>query len=332
VHLIALPVALVVSVICTPLVIRVLLGRDVMDVPSARSSHDRPIPRGGGVAVAVASVSALMFGWAITGTGNQALLVGALGFGLIGLADDVRSRSTVPRLVAQTVVAVASVALLWQHVSLSPSLLIITGAVAAVALVAFVNAFNFMDGINGISVAQSAVGGLAWMVIGLTADVDQLVIGGAALAGAALGFAPFNVPTAQVFLGDVGAYFLGATMGVLALIGLVEGLPPEAVIAPMLIYLLDTGTTLLWRVRNGEQWDQPHRQHVYQRLTDAGWSHVRTALFAAAIIGLCALLGGLTVGGSRTARVIADVGLVLAVFAYLDWPEDARSGPEPSVS
>ena len=335
-HLLALPIAASVSLLLTPLAIRVLLKREVMDVPTGRSSHSRPIPRGGGVAVALAAVSALLLVWQFTGTGNPSLVVGGIGFGLIGLADDIRSRSALLRLAAQTFVAAAAVVTLWIQLDMAPVWWMLSAIAGALALVAFVNAFNFMDGINGISVAQSAVGGLAWMVIGVTGDVDQLVVGGAALAGAAIGFAPYNVIKARVFLGDVGAYFLGASMGVLALIGLSEGLPPEAVVAPMLIYLLDTGTTLLWRIRNGERWDQPHRHHVYQRLTDAGWSHVRTALFAAAIIGLCALLGGLTVGGSWSARLIADVGLVLAVFAYLDWPEHhrtpsrVRSAPAPT--
>ena len=114
-------------------------------------------------------------------------------------------------------------------------------------------------------------------------------------------------------------------MAALAVIGIRAGLPPEAVLAPMAIYVVDTGTTLWWRIRAGESWSQPHRYHVYQRLTDQGWSHGSTAVFAACAIGICAYLGGLTVGTSLSGRLAADTGLVLALVAYLNRPKMART-------
>jgi UDP-GlcNAc:undecaprenyl-phosphate/decaprenyl-phosphate GlcNAc-1-phosphate transferase len=321
---VTLPIAFVMALGLTPLVIGVLRQRGFIDVPNVRSSHEIPTPRGGGVAVAVAALSALVVGWLITGVSSRALVVAGLGFGLIGLADDIRSRPPFLRLFFQFAVSTAAVLLLLRWTDVHVFAYVVLAITAIVGLVAFVNAFNFMDGINGISVAQAAVAGLAWAIMGTVEGAGQLVVGGGALAGAALGFAPFNVIRARVFLGDVGAYFLGAYMGVLALIGLASGIAPEACLAPTLIYFLDTGTTLVWRIRHGEQWHQPHRHHVYQRLTDAGWSHLRTALFAAGIIGLSAVLGMLAANRALIARLIADAGLVLAAFAYLDWPDAPR--------
>lgn len=317
----------------TPIAIGVLRRRGVLDVPNYRSSHEIPTPRGGGIAVGIAALTALIGGWAVTGAGSRALVVAGLGFGLIGLADDIRSRSTAFRLFFQFGVSTAVVLLLFRWTDLPTTAFVVLVAISVVGLVAFVNAFNFMDGINGISVAQAVVAGLAWAMIGTLNDVPQLAVGGGALAGAALGFAPFNMIRARVFLGDVGAYFLGAYLGVLTLIGLASGIVPEACLAPTMIYFLDTGTTLLWRIRNGEQWDQPHHHHVYQRLTDAGWSHVRTASFAAGIIGLCTTLGMLTDDRSLLARLVADAGLALAAFAYLDWPDLPRlaNGSTPDL-
>lgn len=328
--LLAFGIALALSISITPVVIRGLRRGDVYDVPSERSSHERPTPRGGGIATALAALLALGLAWDGATGPAVGLAFTATGFGIVGLLDDFYNLSANLRLAVQVILGSAGAFLLMRGADVSPVALVLISALIVVWLMSFVNAFNFMDGINGISVAQSAVAGFAWAVLGATAGEHFLVVAGLAQAGAAIGFAPYNIPRARVFLGDVGSYFLGGWMGSLVVLGLRAGLPPEAVIAPLALYLLDTGSTLLWRLRAGEEWKQPHRHHVYQRLTDNGWSHVRTVVFATGIIALCAVLGGLAVGGSLWGRLIADVGLVMAVVAYLDWPDEARSPSQPS--
>ena len=100
-------------------------------------------------------------------------------------------------------------------------------------LVAYTNGFNFMDGIDGISVAQATVAGIVWYVLGRSEHVSSLAVGGAIVAGAVIGFAPFNLLRARMFLGDVGSYFLGAWLAALAVLGLRAGIAPEAVLAPL---------------------------------------------------------------------------------------------------
>jgi len=321
----ALGISVGASLALTPIVIYLLHKGDVLDIPNHRSSHARPTPRGGGIAVAIAALLALGIAWRGASGPAVALAFTATTFGIVGLVDDFRNLSAYLRLSAQVIIGAIASQLMLSGTELSPLVTIGLSVLIVVWLMSFVNAFNFMDGINGISVAQSGVSGLAWFVLGWASGEPFLTIAGLAQFGASLGFAPFNVPKARVFLGDVGAYFLGGWMATLTVLGLRAGLPPEAVVAPLAIYLLDTGTTLLWRIRAGEEWTEPHRHHVYQRLTDHGWSHVRTAIFAAGIIALCAFLGGLAVGGSLAGRLLADAGLVLAVVAYLDWPEVERS-------
>src|SRR5207248_843948 len=138
----------------------------------------------------------------------------------------------------------------------------------AVWLVAFVNAFNFMDGIDGVAVAQAFVAGMAWYAIGHHEHVRALEIAAAIVVGGALGFAPFNFPRARMFLGDVGSYSFGASLAILLVVGLRAGLPFEAVFAPVALCVADTGVTLVRRVRGGRRWDAPHREHVYQRLVE----------------------------------------------------------------
>ena len=96
----------------------------------------------------------------------------------------------------------------------------------------------------------------------------------------------------MAFLGDSGSYFLGGWLAVLVVVGLRADLPAEAVVAPLVIYLADTGTTLIRRIRQGERWWEPHRSHAYQRLVIAGWSHRRTTVLVTVAGLACAALGG----------------------------------------
>ncbi len=120
-----------------------------------------------------------------------------------------------------------------------------------------------------------------------------------------------------MFLGDVGSYFIGAWLAGVAVLGLREGVPPEAVLAPLVRYLADTGITLARRILRGERWYLPHREHAYQRLGAAGWSHMRVSLFVGVCLGACGALGMVSLGDSLLLRVVADLGIALILIAYV---------------
>jgi UDP-N-acetylmuramyl pentapeptide phosphotransferase/UDP-N-acetylglucosamine-1-phosphate transferase len=145
------------------------------------------------------------------------------------------------------------------------------------------------------------------------------VWGGGILAAAAAGFLPYNFPRARLFIGDVGSYFIGGWQAALLVVGFRAGLPPEAVAAPLAIYLADTATTLARRVAAGHVWHQPHREHVYQRLIRQGWSHVRTTALVAAFVAACSIAGAMTLDGFAE-RVAADVVLAALLAAYVALP------------
>jgi UDP-GlcNAc:undecaprenyl-phosphate/decaprenyl-phosphate GlcNAc-1-phosphate transferase len=202
---------------------------------------------------------------------------------------------------------------------------VVTGLVA-VWLAGCVNVFNFMDGINGISAAHAIVAGAALGVVGVVESLPLLRGGGFVMMGAAVAFLPWNAAHAKIFLGDVGSYAIGGFLGVLVAHALLRGVPVEAALGPMVLYLADTGWTLLRRLRGGEPLCRPHRTHVYQRLTDAGLSHGKTALLAAfltSIVTLCGMASMLPNAGV-SGRVVADVIAGLLVVAYLNLPERLR--------
>ena len=332
-----------------PVVIRLLRRLSALDVPTARSSHTVPTPRGGGLPIAAALVlAALVLG----GQLSLPFVISVAGFGVIGLADDMRGLPAVGRLALQAAIgAVTAIVLVgWaaQHGPLAqvgrlgllglPSAVRMLALAAAVALittwiVGFVNAFNFMDGINGISAAHAAVGGAAYVLLGAWHH-DLLLVGtGGAVAVCALAFLPWNAFRARVFLGDVGSYALGAALAVLAVSALLRGIPVEAAAAPTVLYLADTGWTLQRRVRAGERWLEAHRTHAYQRLCDTGWSHQQVTAVTALATGLLCLLGAVSLTGSPAMRLAADATAVAVLVLYLRSPAMLGRGyPRPETA
>lgn len=322
-----------VTVAAAPPVIGALQRRAVIDTPGHRSSHSDPTPRGGGLAPALGATGGALI--AATATSNLVLVVGAaaMGFGVLGWADDVRDLAARTRLVAQLAIATCVVVPVAAAVGSGAQMLL--APLAVLWLVAFVNAFNFMDGINGISATQTTIAGGAWTLTGLWQDQTLLVASGLIVAVAALAFLPFNFPAARVFLGDVGSYFLGAWLAATALVAVAHDLTPEMAVAPLLLYLADTGTTLVRRGLRGERLTQSHREHTYQRLVIGGWSHTTTTGFAAAVTTAASLLGAATMVGNLAVRAAADLALVLLMAAYLASPRwqqrrrPAGSAPDP---
>ena len=315
-----LVVAAAVTAALMPLVLYLLRRWSVLDHPNSRSSHEQPTPRGGGIGPAVGGLAALATSNAVAGAPRAALALAAGGFGLVGLLDDLRaSLSPLVRFVLQLAVAALTLPFVIQHLGGPPAWKVVFAGGAVFWLVAYVNAFNFMDGINGISAMQAFVAGSFWWVLGSIENQAHFAAGGAIVAGAALAFAPYNFPRARVFLGDVGSYFLGGWLAVLVVIGLRAGMPPEAVILPVGLYLADTGMTLLRRVRRREPWYLPHRDHVYQRLTRHGWSHARVTLMVGTVIALCSLLGLASRSGLAW-RVAGDAAAGLVLLGYLWTP------------
>jgi UDP-N-acetylmuramyl pentapeptide phosphotransferase/UDP-N-acetylglucosamine-1-phosphate transferase len=320
-------VAFGLTVALLPPVLIGLRRLQVIDNPSRRSSHDRPTTRGGGLAPAIAMLVALGVSSSITGPYRVTLVVGAAGFGLIGLAEDLWGIPALHRLGLHVLVAAATLPWLLQGLQEPAGLEVAAFALALTWLVAYVNAFNFMDGINGISCAQAIVAGAAWYAIGRSEPVPALAGGGAIVVAAAIGFAPFNFPTARVFLGDVGSYFFGAWLAVLVVVGLRARIAPEAIIAPVSLYLADTATTLVRRVVRHERWYTPHRDHAYQHLVRAGWSHTRTTALVAATMALCSALGAVSISAAPgAARAGADLAILCILGAYVIGAERLERG------
>lgn len=293
--------------------------RDLVDAPGARRLHSAPTPRGGGIGIAVVSV--LVFAlW----SGSWALAAGVALFAFVGLADDLWALHAAPKLGLQLLAAalVAS----GSGLSYWPA-----WAVAAVTLAYLVNAFNFMDGSNGLLALQGLV--LAVAIAAWPGQYEGFALAGWALAGACLGFLPFNLPRARVFLGDVGSHAIGAAVGTLLLVSCVYGtLPVAAALLMLTPVLVDTVLTLARRALAGKPVWRAHREHLYQYAARSGHSHLAVALayagWTVASVGMA--LVALTLRSSSVMWALFIVNVLGGGAAYFGmrrvWLRTRRQG------
>lgn len=298
--------SLFVTLTAAPAVRWLLLHRGIVDVPNHRSSHTLPTPRGGGLACLLGVLAAFI---AAHGTGLQVpwlAAAAALMLGLIGLADDRADLSPVVRLSGQVGAGLL--------IGLAAGGGWLTAAGAIIAPVV-VNVVNFMDGINGITGLSVAVWGATAWLAGLTAHAEPVWVLGATAAGAALGFLPWNAPTARLFLGDVGSYLFGGLIAAGIVLGLATNASPLVLVAPLALYLADTGTVLLRRAARGEPLMEAHREHAYQRL--AGKHRLPHWVVAALVAGASAAVTRLW---TSTPWWVASTGTLMACATYLLLP------------
>jgi UDP-N-acetylmuramyl pentapeptide phosphotransferase/UDP-N-acetylglucosamine-1-phosphate transferase len=302
-----------------PLTIALLRRLAMLDVPGGRSSHSVPTPRGGGAPIAVGLVAAVLIA---PGAGNaRPALVAAIGFfGLLGLLDDLGGLPALSRLALQAAGAFAVASMLVLPARLPVLSVAVTVAAVAAWLVGFVNAFNFMDGVNGISGAHALIGGVVYACLAGWRRDGFGVAAGLALAAGACAFLPWNAVRARVFLGDVGSYAIGGALAVLAARLVMLGVPAETVAGPVALYLADVAWTLQRRIRRGERWLEAHRTHVYQRWCDAGWSHAEVTVLTSALTVLLCLLGVLGLHGGMALRAGTDLAGLAALAVYLRSP------------
>ena len=314
--------AVVASAVLTGVVRRLALRADLLDRPNERSSHTVPTPRGGGLAIVLATLAGLVIAW-LAGEVPGDLVLGLAAPGLavaaIGFADD---RRPVPaRLRFGVHVAAAGVALAVIG-GLPPFDInglrvagLAGGVIALICCVWFLNLFNFMDGIDGIAGAEAAfvsftsAGLLAVAGAGTAFTAPWLLLG-----AASLGFLAWNWAPAKIFMGDAGSGFTGFVIALLLVHSMqVPAFPPWTALILTAPFVSDATLTLLRRGLRGERWYSAHRSHAYQWLARRWRSHARVTLL---VIGLDlgVVLPAAIASLRRPDRAAALAALVLALF------------------
>lgn len=318
-QIIAVLLAFLVSGLTPFVVIPFLLSREVIDVPNVRSSHRQNAVRGVGLSPLIGIVvglGLLMSSTPFSGAGPVLILaVSALLAAGIGFVEDVSGIPVKYRALLQVLVGLLA-ALAVGLVFAQPWWWLI---VITIWISGYINAANFMDGVDGLSSLHGVVVGVFFGFLGKAENLPWLSGSGWILAVVFLAFLPWNLFRRGTFLGDVGSYLLGAVAAVMAALAMAAGVPVLVALSPLVIYLLDTSTTLAKRLVRGERWFEAHRSHVYQRLTTLGMSHFGVAVIVAAGTVLTCL-GGLFVARNPALWPVLVVDIAFVGLAYLGLP------------
>lgn len=259
------------------LLLRPFLERYALARPNARSSHSKPTPQGGGIAVVAATLASVWLGllvWPdLASTQLIALTLSAVLLALVGAIDDTRGLGAAPRLAIQMLAVGIAIAVLPADFRILPQLpWILERTLLLLGGAWFVNLVNFMDGLDWMTVAEVVPVTSGIVLLGLIGGAPApAVLVAVGLLGATIGFAPFNRPVARLFLGDVGSLPIGLLLGWALLMLAGRGHLVAAVLLP-LYYLADATLTLGRRIARREAVWLAHRTHFYQRATDGGFS------------------------------------------------------------
>ncbi|MGE0876641.1 MAG: glycosyltransferase family 4 protein [Burkholderiales bacterium] len=317
VYLAALAAGVVTSYLALPLWRRWCLRIGLIDHPGHRKIHAAPVPLAGGLAVLTgllapiaaaalalalwpgrdATLVALAQGMGERATQIAAIALGAVAITLLGMLDDRHTMSAKGKFAGQL-----AVALLLVSVDVRVTLFLpgdaLSYAISVLWILTVINAFNFMDNMNGLCAGLGAIGALIFGL--LAAAGGQYLVAPLAflMCGALLGFLPHNFPEARAFLGDSGSHLVGYMLAVMAMLPhfhRVSETPAWAVLSPLLVLaipLLDLVWVVLLRLRMGKPFYVGDTNHLSHRLVRRGLSRRNAVLLiwlAAALVGALAL-------------------------------------------
>lgn len=301
--------------------------RGLVDLPGRRRMHAIPVPRGGGIAIAIV-LAAVMTGFVVFDIDRRLFWLAALSGLMIeagtGLRDDLQPLTASAKLIGQGLGALPLAVFTARHGDQGFSLAAF--ALTLLLVVALVNIWNFMDGSDGLVTVQTLVLALVALVAGAAGHGFSLGAFAGLLAAACLGFLPFNLPRAKVFLGDCGSHVLGFGVALLVLIAYTDSSTEARPFVWLIIAIassamwLDAAMTLAHRLFKGRTVWHAHREHLYQLMLRRGASHGQVLgryLLWTVAFGVMALLVSEIRPGALPALAVAN--LLSAVSLYLIW-------------
>ena len=337
----ALLVAAVVSFLMTPVVKTFAYKVGAIDVPKdARRMHKVPIPRLGGLAIFIGFLVSIVLFVNIRGNQQmQSILLGAVIIVILGVVDDIMPLPAMFKFVVQIVAAAipAMNGVVIQAISnpnvFSDNLYWVLGwlsiPVTVIWIVAITNSVNLIDGLDGLANGVSAISATTVLIIALLGSESQVALVMAALVGACVGFMPYNLNPAKIFMGDTGATFLGYILATMSIQGLFKFYAVISFAVPFLILglpIFDTTFAFIRRIAHGQSPMHADRGHIHHRLIDMGLNQkqaVATLYVISAILGLSAVV--LTTGGEQKAMLFfAALCIVALVAARVVFPKEVR--------
>lgn len=304
--LLALGVAFIIAFSSTPIVKSFAQKVGAIDVPNeARRVHDHPIPRMGGLAIFFGFVISVVLFADITKQ-IQGILIGCVIIVATGVVDDIVSLNAWVKLGLQLAAAIVAVAHgVVIEVLMNPNVFsetqhlvlgVLSIPVTVIWIVGITNAVNLIDGLDGLACGVSAISCVTMLVTALLIAEGNVAVILAALAGACIGFIPYNFNPAKIFMGDTGALLLGYVLATMSVVGLFKFYAVVTFAVPLLamaLPLMDTLFSIVRRLLRGQSPMHPDRGHFHHRLIDMGLTQkqaVSVLYSISAILGLLAVV------------------------------------------
>jgi UDP-GlcNAc:undecaprenyl-phosphate GlcNAc-1-phosphate transferase len=341
----ALLTAALVALISTPVVRSLAFRVGAVDVPKdARRMHTHPIPRMGGLAIFFGFILSVLIFLPLTQE-LRGMLLGSVVIVILGILDDIFALPALPKFFVQIGAALIAVLhgnrieflsnpnifsqdLFWE-------LGLLAVPITVFWIVGITNAVNLIDGLDGLACGVSTISSMTMLVIALiVAEPDVALLMGA-LSGACIGFLPYNLNPAKIFMGDTGSTFLGFVLAVVSIQGLFKFYAIISFAVPFLMLglpIFDTCFAILRRVSHGQSPMAPDRGHIHHRLIDMGFTQkqaVAVLYIISAILGLSAVVLT-TIGVVRAMLFLLALCAAGAVAAkiYLDRTGGALEPPD----
>lgn len=324
--LLAFGVSLLISYMMTPHVKHFAERIGAIDVPKdERRVHDHPIPRMGGLAIFLGFVLSLLI-FVPMDMKVMGLLLGALIIAVVGAVDDITPLSPGAKLLAQFIAALVCMrcGIVFNAIS-NPNIFseqtyieigFLSYPLTLIWIVGCTNAVNLIDGLDGLAVGVSAISSLTMLVVSLIVADPVVSIILAALAGACLGFMPFNFNPAVIFMGDVGSQFLGFVLGVSAIMGLFKLQAIITFIVPLLalaVPLADTAFAFIRRILKGQSPFHADKGHFHHRLMATGLSQKQTVAVLYGVSAIMGLVAVLISGHDNLVKTLCVIGIFLTL-------------------
>ena len=314
----ALLTASLISLITTPVVKSLAFKIGAVDVPKDnRRMHHHPIPRMGGLAIFMGFFFSVLIFLDLTAP-LRGMLLGAVIIVVLGIFDDIYALGAKFKFLVQIVAALSAV-LSGNIITIisNPNIFsrypywelgLLSIPFSVIWICAITNAVNLIDGLDGLACGVSAISSMTLLVIALVVSEPQVAILMAALAGGCVGFLPYNMNPAKIFMGDTGSTFLGYVLAVVSINGLFKSAAIISFAVPFLLLglpIFDTCFAILRRISHGQSPMSPDRGHIHHRLIDMGLSQkqaVAVLYVISAILGLSAVV--LTTNGVEKAMIL----------------------------
>ncbi len=350
-YLICFALAFIVSFVATPIAKKVAFCIGAVDVPKDdRRMHKKPIARLGGLAIFSGFIIALMFSLVCTiigvvGVTPNAQLLGMLvGVFIIvgmGIVDDIKQLGPKIKFVFQILAAIAVVWISGDKISIITNPFSTTGITVLSDFIAYpltifwivgiTNAINFIDGLDGLAAGVSSISYLSLMFIAILQGEEQTAMIIAILAGSTLGFLPYNFNPAKIFMGDTGSTFLGFTLGVISIQGMMKTYAAISIVIPILVLglpLFDTTFAILRRVVQRKSIMAPDRGHLHHRLIDMGFSQRQSVVTMYAVSGTLGLAAIVLADKGALSAVILVIAISVFVIAGSRYMNEINDAPE----